>query len=358
MSSKTTTNVCEDYTIAWIAALPHERAAGIAMLDERHQQPQDFSKNASDPNSYTWGQIGKHSVVIASLPAGEYGLTTTAVTVQGLRSSLPHLRFGLLVGIGAGVPGEKQLADGSVTVLRDIRLGDVVVSNPEGTNGGVVQYDFVKAKQSFERKGFLNSPPQVLRNALSALQAEHLLDDTRISEFVAESSKRYPKTAKTYARPEPDTDRLFKASYDHDGNAETCRDCLASEFVIRSSREHVDIHYGTIASGNTLVKNAAHRDEIVTWLRKENLDPLCFEMEAAGLMNAFPCMVVRGICDYGDSHKNDSWQNHAAIAAAAFGKELLSFVDAEEAKKGPELRDLLRDSQSPLYFETRSCSSC
>lgn len=314
------------------------------MLDERCQPPQDFSKNSSDPNSYTWGRMGNHNVVIASLPAGEYGLTTTAVTVQGLRSSLPQIRFGLLVGIGADVPGEKELAEGSVTVLRDIRLGDVVVSNPEGTNGGVVQYDFIKAKQSFERKGFLNSPPQALRNALSALQAEHLLDDTRIAEFVAESLKRYPKTAKTYVRPDLDTDRLFKASYEHDGG-ETCHDCLASEFVSRSSREHPEIHYGTIASGNTLVKNAAHRDGIVTWLRKENVDPLCFEMEAAGLMNAFPCMVIRGICDYGDSHKNDIWQNHAAIAAAAFGKELLSFVDAEEAKRAPELRDLLGDSQ-------------
>lgn len=109
MSSEMTTNICENYTAAWIAALP--------LLDERHEQPQDFSKNASDPNSYTWGWVDKYSVVIASLPAGDYGLTTTAVTVQGLRSSLPHIRFGMLVGIGAGIPGERQRADGNVTVL-------------------------------------------------------------------------------------------------------------------------------------------------------------------------------------------------------------------------------------------------
>jgi hypothetical protein len=83
-------------------------------------------KGSGGPNSYTWGRVGKHSVVIVPLPAGDCGLTTTAVTVQGLRSSLPHIRFGVLVGIGAGVPGERQLADGNVVVLRDIQLGDAV----------------------------------------------------------------------------------------------------------------------------------------------------------------------------------------------------------------------------------------
>jgi hypothetical protein len=159
MSSAATAYSSDAYAIAWVAALPHERAAGTMMLDERHKQPDDFAKNTSDPNSYSWGRIGKHNVVIASLPAGEYGLTSTATTAQGLRSSLPHIRIGLLVGIGAGVPGEKRHANGRVTVRRDIRLGDVVVSNPDGTNGGVVQYDFIKAKPSFERKGFLNGPP-------------------------------------------------------------------------------------------------------------------------------------------------------------------------------------------------------
>ena len=104
------------------------------------------------------------------------------------------------------------------------------------------------------------------------------------------------------------------------------------------------IHYGTIASGNTLVKDAMYRDEVLSWLRRENIRPLCFEMEAAGLMNAFPCMVIRGICDYGDSHKNDEWQRYAAAAAAAFAKELLGFVDVQEVQHAPELSKVLKNS--------------
>ena len=45
-------------------------------------------------------------------------------------------------------------------------------------------------------------------------------------------------------------------------------------------------------------------------------------MEAAGL-DDFQCLVIRGICDYADSHKNKIWQPHAAAAATAYAKDLL-----------------------------------
>jgi len=335
-----------EYTFAWIAALPHERAAGTMMLDEKYEQPEDFIKNESDANSYTWGRIGKHNVVIASLPAGEYGTTTAAVTVQGLRSSFPHMRFGLLVGIGAGVPGEKHNIDGTVTVRRDIRLGDVIVSSPDRGNGGVVQYDLIKKNEQVELKGFLNSPPMAIRHAVSALQAEHELEDSKTSKILANSIERYPRTAAKYSRPSVDMDRLFLASCRHTdaGDNDDCQRCLELEEIKRPSRNIPEIHYGTIASGNTLIKNAEYRDELLRNLRDVNVDPLCFEMEAAGLMNTFPCLVIRGICDYADSHKNDAWQRYAAATAAAFAKELLEYVDVAEVKRSPELRKLLGNS--------------
>jgi hypothetical protein len=61
---------------------------------------------------------------------------------------------------------------------------------------------------------------------------------------------------------------------------------------------------------------------------------LCFEMEAAGLMNYLPCLVIRGICDYADSHKNKRWQGYAAAAAAAYARELLQYIQgSEEARE-------------------------
>ena len=83
------------------------------------------------------------------------------------------------------------------------------------------------------------------------------------------------------------------------------------------------VFYGLIASGNRVMKDAIERDEI----SKSSGGAICFEMEAAGLMNDFRCIVIRGISDYSDSHKNDEWNAHAAAVAAGFAKEILLYMD-------------------------------
>jgi hypothetical protein len=50
------------------------------------------------------------------------------------------------------------------------------------------------------------------------------------------------------------------------------------------------------------------------------------EIEAGGLMDNFPCVAIRGICDYADSHRNKEWQGYTAATAAAYGKELLTMI--------------------------------
>lgn len=168
----------EFYTVGWIAALPIERAAAIALLDEHHEAPEGFEQHQSDTNSYTWGRIGKHNLVIASLPAGVYGTTSAATTASNLLSSLPQIRIGLLVGIGGAIVRPDQ--------DRDIRLGDIVVSQPDGTTGGVVQYDLGNAKlnQTWERKGSLNKPPSILLNALASLQAQHEIKPSIVPDLL------------------------------------------------------------------------------------------------------------------------------------------------------------------------------
>jgi len=99
------------------------------------------------------------------------------------------------------------------------------------------------------------------------------------------------------------------------------------------------IHYGTIASGNQVMRYATERDEI----SKKLGGVLCFEMEAAGLMNRFPCLVIRGICDYADSHKNKRWQPYAAATAAVYAKELLSVISAAEVVKTHTVDETMMD---------------
>ncbi|RMJ17471.1 hypothetical protein CDV36_002872 [Fusarium kuroshium] len=320
------------YSIAWVAALPIERAAATALLHERHDEPDGFDQHANDANAYDWGEVGQHNVVIASLPAGVYGTTSAAITASHLLSSLPHIRIGLLVGIGGGIPRPG----------RDIRLGDIVVSQPDGQNGGVVQYDLGKAKinETWERKGSLNMPPPVLLNALGKLQAEHEIEDPKIMDLLQGLIRKYPRMKKHYVHQGEENDRLFSSDYEHYGGS-TCDACDSSEEVERPERETTDpeIHYGTVASGNTLVKDAAVRDII---LQRVGEECLCVEMEAAGLMNTFPCLVIRGICDYADSHKNDRWQRYAAATAAAFAVELLGCVRAKQLEETPSAQKLMK----------------
>jgi nucleoside phosphorylase len=89
-----------------------------------------------------------------------------------------------------------------------------------------------------------------------------------------------------------------------------------AKLVARPNRPKSPVaHYGTIASGSSLIKNGRQRDKL-----REKHGILCFEMEAAGLMNNFPCAVIRGICGYADSHKNKLWQPYAAATAVALRK--------------------------------------
>jgi nucleoside phosphorylase len=299
----------DDYTVGWVCALPVELAAAQEMLDEEHH---DLERDPADndENLYALGSIGGHNVAIVCLPAGRIGNNPAAVVATQLRATFKAIRFGLMVGIGGGVPNTEA----------DIRLGDVVVSQPHQSFGGVVQYGMGKATPcGFARTGSLNSPPQILLAALASVQANKFRGRSRVVEYISKLN-RIPE----FRRDRAGADVLFEATYDHEGGL-TCGKCKAERQEVRQPRdseEEIAIHYGTIASGNQVIKNATKRDEI-----SADLDGvLCFEMEAAGLMNNFPCLVIRGICDYADSHKNKRWQPYAAGAAAAYAKEVLSVI--------------------------------
>ncbi|KAI3576339.1 hypothetical protein IWW34DRAFT_808243 [Fusarium oxysporum f. sp. albedinis] len=331
------------YTIGWIAALAIEQAAARALLDEEHSEPDSFHPSSSDTNNYIWGRIGQHNIVIASLPAGVYGTTSAATSASDLVHSLPQLRFGLLVGIGGAIarPNDDQ----------DIRLGDVVVGQPHGVTGGVVQYDFGKAKANgvWERTGSLDKPPAVLLKALANLQAEHEIRPSKIPQLVeamliANPGMKRPGSNFTYQGSE--NDRLFPSDYDHVGG-KTCAKCDISRRIDREERETTEpmIHYGVIASGNTLIKDATFRDNLAESLGHQCL---CVEMEAAGLVDRFPCLVIRGICDYADSHKNDQWQRYAASTAAAFAVELLGHVPVRQLKESPRVLEILQSLEGKV----------
>ena len=309
----------EDYQIGVICALATEKAAMVAMLDETHPK---LKKEKGDENEYTLGRIGVHDIVIACLPAGKTGNGPAAIVAKDMQRSFP-IKFGLMVGVGGGVCSKKD----------DIRLGDVVVSQPTGTHGGVVQWDFGKTGKggNFQRTGSLDKPPPVLLQALQELRTFDITDGVNMEEFLSLMIRNKPRMAEHYRYQGMENDQLFEATYDHKGD-DTCDTCDAKSIVQRTTRKDSTprIHYGNIASGNEVMKHGTTRDRIA---RAEGV--ICFEMEAAGLMDNFQCLVIRGICDYADSHKNKIWQPYAAATAAAFARALLGFIDEQEVIKTP-----------------------
>ncbi|RHZ55170.1 uncharacterized protein CDV56_107028 [Aspergillus thermomutatus] len=309
----TTTGSHDDYTVAWICALSLEKTAAVLMLDTQHPP---LPKAPSDENSYTFGEIQGHNIVIVCLPLGIYGTNSAAVSVAQMKTTFPSIRYALVVGIGGGAPSFEH----------DIRLGDVVVSKPTADHGGVIQYDYGKALVGgrFQRTGTLNKPPAVLLNAIAELHSRYQRGEGRIDTFLSAALASSSASAEFFVRPHDQEDLLFRSDYCHADESKSCNACDSSQLVDRPSRRviHPFIHYGTIASGNQVMKDGNKRQQLA-----EQGQILCFEMEAAGVIDQIPSLVIRGICDYADSHKNKKWQPYAAWVAAAYGKELLSVVE-------------------------------
>ncbi|KAF9890396.1 hypothetical protein FE257_006064 [Aspergillus nanangensis] len=220
------------------------------MLDEVHSD-QPIPK--TDPNTYTLGRISSHNVVIVCLPSGVYGTVSAATVMAHTTRTFPSLRFGLMVGIGGGVPSKKS----------DIRLGDVVVSIPTAASGGVIQYDYGKAIHDGHLRptGSSNKPPTVLLNAISQLRSDESTWKGTFETIMKNAPGRSLPLWRQFSRPTED--RLFDATYNHCGDGSTCSDCDRGRILPRADRptDHPHIHYGLIASGNQVLLSRVHGDD-------------------------------------------------------------------------------------------------
>ncbi|KAG9557206.1 hypothetical protein KCU71_g10843, partial [Aureobasidium melanogenum] len=371
----------KEYTIGWISALSIEHTAARLFLDREHEPPEPDLIAATDNNAYILGEINGHKIVIAVLPHGEYGTSTAASVATNMLHSFPNIRVALMVGIGGGAPTDQndiRLGDVVVSIPKDGRGGVY-----QYDYGKRIQ------NREFQATGHLNQPPPVVLTAISKLKSNYDIEGHKIDEAIERILEEKPRLKKHYTRPPRDADVLYASHVVHpvDEKSSTCKElCMtqSSEVVNRHKRvasdvgspdhrgkkrcnspscdsgldpsiamPHEDskdqrsdeardeaqlsriidrsergiedddpaIHHGSIASGNSLMKDAMMRDELAA---KEGI--LCFEMEAAGIMNNLPCLVVRGICDYSDSHKNKQWQGYAAMTAAAYTKDLLKVM--------------------------------
>ncbi|KGQ06673.1 Nephrocystin-3 [Beauveria bassiana D1-5] len=298
------------YTVAWIAPLEIEARAAACMLDHEHDGR--FSMQRGDDYVYQAGEVCGHNVIIATLPAGqEYGTGSAAALASQVKKFFPNIWFGLLVGVAAGLP---RLTG---PLIRDIRLGDVLVALPEGNSAGLVAYDLGKETGS---DGFqllrggdaLAVTETVVRAAIGSIKRRAPNDANLILPYY-DKIKNQEHGGGTFADPGQGTDRLY-------GTDEAGRPAIQRREP-RPDKRRTRIWYGPIGSGEKLMKNASRRNKL-----RDRYNIIGLEMEAAGTMNRIPVGVIRGVCDYGDEHKNKEWQPYAAAMAAAYAKAVLAQI--------------------------------
>jgi nucleoside phosphorylase len=302
-----------DFEVAIICALPLEADAVGALFD--HYWDDDgppYDKTPGDLNAYSTGAIGRHNVVLAHMPG--IGTVNAAAVAAYCRSSFPNIKLALVVGICGAVPFASSGKD-------EIVLGDVVVSD------AVIQYDFGRRlPDRFVRKDTLldslGRPNAEIRALLAKLKGLHGRKtlQTRMAGYLdmlrseTELAAQYPGNAH---------DRLFESAYPHTRDKVSCVEAgcdgnLVPRRRLEGGNPQPAVHFGLIASGSTVMKSGEDRDAVAA---AEGV--IAFEMEGAGVWDSFPCVVIKGACDYADSHKTKAWQRYAAATAAACMKAFL-----------------------------------
>lgn len=337
---------CDNFGVAIICALPLEAAAVRALFEERWNDAA-LDRAPSDRNSYSVGSIASHAVVLVYMP--RMGKVAAATLAGNLRASFRHLKLVLLVGICGGAPNSsKKPSDG-------LFLGDVVVST------GVIQYDYGRRLPGgFVRKDTPHDNLSGLSIAAAGLLAKLKAAEAGRTREFSHSVSRHLDALQSQLGPEKaypgrDGDLLFQPDYLHKHHRpEDCVICAedadaickqaseescemfgcsqqVSSLVSRSlpeQRLQPNVYFGLFASGDTVMRSARARDKIAY---QDGV--IAFEMEAAGcweILRESSCLIIKSVCDYADSHKNKTFQDYAAVVAAATAKALLESWDARE----------------------------
>ncbi|KAH8695982.1 nucleoside phosphorylase domain-containing protein [Talaromyces proteolyticus] len=333
-----------DFHVAIVTTLDIETQAIDKFIDERYDAA-ELRKLKGDQNHYTVGRIGRHNVVLVKLVGR--GTRNSGPSASTLTLSYTDIHLVLLVGICAGVP----FRNGTATSATETILGDVIISD------SIVQIDDGKQHpHTYERRTGrrveLGMPNQDIRSILSSIQAGIQPFHEKMLNEVARIQK---KDNGRWAYVGTSEDRLFKSSFQHkhyqtkDGDTpcecfqgnntscysamkENCEKTKCAGTLIRRTRLDLKpgyiptpaIHIGTVGSANTVMRSGEHRDELVDRELKNGENIIALEMEGAGMWEGKPCVIIKGVADYADSHKNDRWHDYAAATAAACAAAFLS----------------------------------
>ncbi|KAL3454410.1 hypothetical protein BJX65DRAFT_301051 [Aspergillus insuetus] len=288
------------FRIAILCALPLEAAAVLPLFDCTYSgyRYRRLFKLPGDENTYTLGRIGDYD-------------------------SYPGIKLALILGVCGGIPVVQSSAYPTLPAggRAEIFLGDTIVSH------GVVEYDLgTQSPGGFARKDTLMASHGRARQGIRSMVAMMNASRAHLQMDLAHHLRMLQeKHHATY--PGLDKDVLWQPTYDHRPVGCQCSlDASDIEEALIARRRISDVeaplpalHFGIIASGDTVIKSAAYRDQLAV-----SEDVIGYEMELTGAWENLPCILIKGVADYADSHKSKEWQEYAAASSAACMRALLN----------------------------------
>jgi len=322
-----------------------------AMTRDYREEHHVYGRAQGDDNHYTTGELGRKPIVLAT--PRSMGTINTSQLVTNMRHSFPNLAWAFVVGIAGGAPLSYDKRTGTLTDS-DIHLGDVIVSTQ------VIGYDFgAEQDNTFKRK---TAVEDVLPRAPALIA-------TFLSQFKTGKTKAFKRVLETtnadltawgddYKCPAPETDCVYHSTRRHKHQdlaackicsnctewhndvcekalEASCRELGCIPYRINEKRD-TKIHLGRVASGNAVMKSARRRDQLI-----QDEGCIAFEMEGAGTWDVVGTIVVKGVVDYADSHKNKTWRLYPAARAALCAKALIEEIEFADAPQGRHTSELV-----------------
>lgn len=284
-----------DVKLGIITALPKEYEAMRQMLIDPNEIEVETTELKGAGRRFCIGQIktANNDLQLVALGMCGMGNNKAAIRAQKMITCFPELKYVIMTGIAGGIPSPED-------VTKHVRLGDIIISE------GVIQYDLITETPEGQRcRSNTARPASVLLEAVDYVKGYEYRDSIPWHDYIecyARNKFKKPPIKKDILYNE--TNKLINHPVDGE------RGKMPKAF------------YGMIGSANILLRNPSRHKE----LKSKGIYGV--EMEGAGIADAtwdneLGYLVIRGVCDYCDTHKNDEWQNYAALVAAAYTRALI-----------------------------------
>ncbi|HEY0757356.1 MAG TPA: hypothetical protein VGD98_25610 [Ktedonobacteraceae bacterium] len=206
---------------------------------------------------------------------------------------------------------------GRIYIPKTNNYYEIVVITPLGMGNGEAA---IASMEGFKRW----RPANVIMVGIAGgVPGKVVLGDVVVADFVYyyELAKKTPKGEQRRGQYYPSNRLLYGRAFAFETDAWTSEISNKRPDIPQLDSSSSKVPFGAIASGDKIL---ADRKELAKLL-KDCPELQAVAMEGAGVAGTASYQTretrfleIRGICDYADEQKNDTWQEYAAETAAAF----------------------------------------